>query len=103
MKKTANVRVRMTPSEESMIRQNAGSRGASGFIRRCLLDYQASGPALRDDIVAIRSELSAIGNNLNQIAKKLNSGHELAGELYTEIEALPELRGKLNAILSRVT
>ncbi|MBS1035563.1 plasmid mobilization relaxosome protein MobC [Gluconobacter cerinus] len=49
---------------------------------------------------AIRRELSAIGNNINQIARHLNSGKD--AELTEEIkESLQDMRHDLKRVLKK--
>lgn len=85
-KKTASVRVRMTPEEQARFQAQAGGN-LSSWMRRAALDAAIiDGPHLHADLLDLRTmlastnrELVAHGRNLNQIAKRVNSGEQAAG------------------------
>lgn len=85
-KKTAAVRVRMTPDEQARFQGHSGGN-LSSWMRRAALDAAISGgPHLHADLLDLVSllastnrELVAHGRNLNQIAKRVNSGEQAAG------------------------
>ena len=55
-------------------------KNLSNFFRFICNEYRAlgkNGTDLLNEIIKIRHELSAIGNNLNQIAKKINQNNNL--------------------------
>lgn len=82
-RRTSGLRVQLTPSEHAAIEAAAENTGASTseFVRkRCLDGIHAAGrvAAVRrsPEIVRLIYELSAIGNNLNQIARIANTRRE---------------------------
>ncbi|MDL2170838.1 plasmid mobilization relaxosome protein MobC [Asaia sp. HumB] len=60
----------------------------------------AGGSLIAEELLALRQELSAIGNNLNQIARRLNNGEQVP------VSSLPEdiddLKVRINRVLGRV-
>jgi predicted metalloprotease with PDZ domain len=77
------LQVRLTPKESEKINNkfsNSTSRNLSDFVRKILLDkpitIKTRNQSLDDfmkEMMALRSELNAIGNNYNQVVKRLNS------------------------------
>ena len=69
----------------------------SGFARAVLLNEKAGGSLISDELLLLRRELSAIGNNLNQIAKRSNSGEsvEISGILKTISDTQNNINKKL--------
>ena len=77
------LQVRLTPKESEKINNkfsNSTSRNLSDFVRKILLDkpitIKTRNQSLDDfmkEMVALRSELNAIGNNYNQVVKRLHS------------------------------
>ena len=69
--------VRMNAKEYERIRKESQSTGKSvpELLREA---YFSSAPRKvlmnREDVVTLRKDLSRIGNNINQVAKKVNSG-----------------------------
>ena len=52
------------------------------------------------DVVQIRRELSALGNNVNQIAHHMNAGGDVREEeIAAALDDLAELRGRLRRLL----
>lgn len=85
-KKTAAVRVRMTPTELERFKSKAGGNLAGWMRRSCMDAAIKNGPHLHADMLALcqlleatNSELVAHGRNLNQIAKRVNSGGNASG------------------------
>ncbi|WP_249207883.1 MobC family plasmid mobilization relaxosome protein [Gluconobacter cerinus] len=72
----------------------------SELCRLSLYDYMHNGNQIGPQLNAIRRELSAIGNNINQIARHLNSGKD--AELTEEIkESLQDMRHDLKRVLKK--
>jgi predicted metalloprotease with PDZ domain len=81
--RTKLLQVRLTPKESEKINNkfsNSTSRNLSDFVRKILLDkpitFKIRNQSLDEfmkEMVALRSELSAIGNNYNQVVKRLHS------------------------------
>ena len=74
-KRTINFNIRLTKSEHDQLKKLAGGKRLANFIRdKCLLDTTE----LTTEIIIksdpkLLQQLAMIGNNLNQIAKNLNS------------------------------
>ncbi len=69
--------VRMSPTEYQQIQKESEASGKS--IPKLLRDSYFGKPPVRvlmnqKDVAILRKDLSRIGNNLNQIARKLNAG-----------------------------
>ena len=52
---------------------------ASAFVRKCVMGTELR-PRPPDTYAALLRELSAIGNNINQLARVANSTHEVTPE-----------------------
>lgn len=93
--RTERVDVRLTPAEAQALAERAAAFGASvsDFVRLRALGADAAAPVRRrmpEDAAAAVRQLSAIGNNLNQIARFAHS-HDLVPPANLE-RALLELR-----------
>ncbi|MCF6221741.1 MAG: plasmid mobilization relaxosome protein MobC [Robiginitomaculum sp.] len=81
MSKTVSLSFRFNPAEKAALYKLAEQRGvsASVIVRRLVREAVFHGPTFFGDelseIYKLRRELSAIGNNLNQIARRVHSGH----------------------------
>jgi len=71
--RTANIRIRLRPSEYDRLKAFAGGN-ISGYSRSVVLDHMAGGSSIAGELLALRTEIGKIGNNINQIAKHLNEG-----------------------------
>ena len=88
-------------SEElkAAVAEFAEARGVSSseVIRRVLDEAVGEGPSFFPDetgaLLGVRSELKAIGRNLNQVARKVNSG---------EVKIEPLRSDELKAVMARV-
>jgi hypothetical protein len=83
----------LTPSERSELQSAAVQQGAtiSAYARELLFRSSAmivAGTRRNPEAVALMRELNAIGNNLNQLARHLNSTGQLRdwGELRAALE-----------------
>lgn len=92
--RTAKVTVQLTPSERTELEEAAAGQGApnlSTYTRELLFRRSAAIVAAtrrNPEAKALMRELNAIGNNLNQLARHLNSTGELRdwGELREALE-----------------
>lgn len=98
--KTETLHIRVRPDEQARIKRKAGTRRVSDWCRRVLLNEMAGGNLIAEELLALRQELSAIGNNLNQIARRLNGGEQV------HVSSLPkdidDLKARINRVLGRV-
>ena len=98
--KTETLHIRVKPEERERLKTAAGTRRLSVWCRKVLLNELAGGASIAEELLALRRELSAIGNNLNQIARRLNTGEQV------DIAALPAdidtLKARINRALRRV-
>jgi hypothetical protein len=71
----------LTPAEDLSVAMNAAAAGISRaeYQRRRLLGQSVTPPPARAD-AAVIAELQRHGNNLNQIARDVNSGREYRGD-----------------------
>jgi hypothetical protein len=74
-KRASPVKVRLNEAENEIVKRKAQQAGLSvnAFIKCQILD-KSYDPHLRRALLAIKRELTAQGNNLNQIARLGNSG-----------------------------
>ncbi len=69
--------VRLSPSEYSRIQKDSKTSGKSipELLRESYFDKPSTKVLMnKDDLAVLRKDLNRIGNNLNQVARRLNSG-----------------------------
>jgi len=103
--------IRLTPDELKTIsgnHQRTTSRELSAFARKRLLEepltYYTRNASLDEglqELVQLRKELNAIGNNLNQQTKKLNS-FTVAPGLSVMVESIKTVREQVNKQLTEI-
>jgi len=98
--RTETLHIRVRPDEQARIKRKAGTRRVSDWCRRVLLNEMAGGSLIAEELLALRQELSALGNNVNQIARRLNTGEQVS------VSSLPQdiddLKSRINYMLGRV-
>ena len=103
MKETRNciLKFRATEEEKDRIikKVDASDLSISEYLRRCALEKQIVAVNGLDDVVR---ELRAIGNNLNQITRAVNSGYIQAVNLQETEEVLGQLWQSLNSLQQSV-
>jgi hypothetical protein len=86
----------LTPEEDLLVAMNAAAAGLTRaeYQRRSLLGQSIIPPPARAD-VKLLSELSALGNNANQLSHHMNAGRrftdaweDIAGQIYTTIDRI---------------
>lgn len=108
IEKSERITVRLTPGEEEWIVKKAEKAGVSKsrYIRKVTLCelpqsdnpfYEKDRPMnLKNGITHAKmmrifnTDISQIGNNLNQIARRLNSGEEVDDEMLKEVKQMRE-------------
>ena len=96
LRKSRHISLRLTETEYEVYKEFARRGGftLSELIRRFLtngkVSYQMPIVADMPQLKEITAQLAAIGNNLNQIARYLNSGGLLTDELKNDINARVE-------------
>lgn len=77
--RTVSVVIRMTPEEKSTVQKNAKDSHSTlaRYIRESALGRTNPLPAIN---IEDRVALARVGNNLNQLARKLNSGDRVSAE-----------------------
>jgi hypothetical protein len=103
--RTRHLTIRLSPDERTEIDDDARRAGltAGSHARNVLLDAPAPRqvrrpPIERQEVVRLIGQLGYIGNNLNQIARALNSGDE--ADQQALIQALTDLRSLRDAALT---
>ena len=98
-----HIQIRLTDTEFNDIKARAGELGTSTFLRQLALEQKIEQPKpkAKKIIHAADPELvrhvAWIGNNINQIAKRLNIGNKIDNELLmTLIKIQADLDTKLN-------
>lgn len=104
-KRNVGIFFKVTQAEKELLerkREDAGIRNMSAYLRKMCLDGYIIHLQLKE-LKWISSHLAHIGNNINQIAAKVNSGGSLAEGEFTECKAeFEEMRaayGKMVGIL----
>ena len=97
-KRTSAILVRLSEAEHTYLKRQAANAGLKmePFIRKLIMgaDIQPRPP---DNIAQLIREINYIGNNINQIAKKVNTESrvsqtqldevfQLLGEIYREVK-----------------
>ncbi|MFT8912952.1 plasmid mobilization relaxosome protein MobC [Zymomonas mobilis] len=67
-------KIRLNDTEYERIKMLYGDQQMAPTARKILLDHIAGGSSVSSELRLLREEVSRIGNNVNQIAKALNSG-----------------------------
>lgn len=97
--------VRMTDVEKETIKRRAAAYGmkVSDFARTVLLSELKEPPPPRTDPAAVRAlafELSKVGTNLNQIAKRANEAAKIGGD--KELAALMAMQTELRGLTDMI-
>ena len=95
------LKFRATEEEKDRIMKkvDASDLSISEYLRRCALDKPV---IVMEGVDQIAYELRAIGNNLNQIARAVNSGYIQAVNLQETEEVLGQLWQSLNSLQQSV-
>ena len=95
------MKFRATEEEKDRIMKkvDASDLSISEYLRRCALDKKIVAVNGLDDVAR---ELRAIGNNLNQITRAVNSGYIQAVNLQETEEVLGQLWQLLNSLQQSV-
>lgn len=98
MTKTEILKFRVTPEEKEIITQKALSsyRLVSRYLRDCALEKQITVINGADNVA---EELRRIDNNVNQIARAVNSGYITEANLTETREELRAIWQSLNSLL----
>jgi len=97
--------VRMTDAEKETIKRRAAGYGmkVSDFARTVLLSNLKEPTPSRTDPAAIRAlmfELSKVGTNLNQLARRANEAAKIGGE--KELVMLTAMEAEVRAVAERI-
>ena len=95
------MKFRATEEEKDRIinKVDASDLSISEYLRRCALDKPV---IVMEGVDQIAYELRAIGNNLNQITRAVNSGYVQAVNLQETEEVLGQLWQSLNSLQQSV-
>lgn len=95
------MKFRATEEEKDRIMKkvDASDLSISEYLRRCALDKPV---IVMEGVDQIAYELRAIGNNLNQITRAVNSGYIQAVNLQETEEVLGQLWQSLNSLQQSV-
>jgi hypothetical protein len=95
------LKFRATEEEKDRIMKkvDASDLSISEYLRRCALDKPV---IVIEGVNQIANELRAIGNNLNQITRAVNSGYIQAVNLQETEEVLGQLWQSLNSLQQSV-
>lgn len=98
MTKTEILKFRVTPEEKQIITHKALSsyRLISQYLRDCALEKEITVINGADNVA---DELGRIGNNVNQIARAVNSGYATEVNLMETREELRAIWQSLNSLL----
>ena len=99
------VSVRLTRAEKETLKERADAYGMSlsDFARTVMLSGLKEPPPPRTDPAALRLlafELSKVGTNLNQLAKRANEAHQISAD--KERRTLLEMESALTALTAQI-
>ena len=99
--KTEIISTRVTPEQREIIEEKAYSayRTPSMYLRDCALDKKI---VVVKGVDEVANELRKIGNNLNQIAREVNSGYLYEVNLTATREELKRIWQSLNSLTQEV-
>ena len=99
--KTEIISTRVTPEQREIIEEKAYSsyRTPSMYLRDCALDKKI---VVVKGVDEVANELRKIGNNLNQIAREVNSGYLYEVNLTATREELKRIWQLLNSLTQEV-
>jgi len=104
-KRYKRVEIHLTEEEHRHLKKQVSYTGLSteSFIRSLIMGLTLY-PRPPDEYAEIRRQLAAIGNNINQIAKRLNeSGRAYDTDLAEILEKQKQLWGLANKILMKLS
>jgi hypothetical protein len=83
IKRTKILRVRLSFIEHATIKRKAteSGRNLSRFVREVALGYDVKPKRFSEEQKMLYRTLAGMANNLNQVAKRYNSGHFMQAEL----------------------
>ena len=86
-KRTISILFRLNEQENQIFRTQVALSGYSAqeYMRRRLIEDQIIKPRPAGEMAEIRRELSAIGNNVNQVARKVNSTGQVSTEDFQKV------------------
>ena len=86
-KRTISILFRLNEQENQFFREQVAMSGYSAqeYMRRRLIEDQVIKPRPAGEMAEIRRELSAIGNNVNQVARKVNSTGQVSTEDFQKV------------------
>lgn len=98
--RTCRVEIRLSPLELEAVGRHslaAGFHQLAPYLRAVgTLGILAENPnSVRRALVTAQGQLSRIGNNLNQIARRVNAGHPLDDEIHLSLLQIAELAESL--------
>ena len=107
MSRKRYIQIRLTDEEMTEIKKRAASKNTSTFLRQLALSQPIPTPppppqtkeVLHKADPELIRQINWIGNNINQIAKQLNSGTELSNAV---LIALLNLQTSLDETVQRV-
>ncbi|WP_170211086.1 plasmid mobilization protein [Neokomagataea tanensis] len=100
--KINSVHFRISDSELKTIKQHAEKRKlkTSQYIRNICLNDVAGGSFIADELLELRKSISPIGNNINQLAHRANSGETV--DISSLVDIIHTLQKDINQKLKRV-
>ena len=100
-----HIQIRLTDAEFDEIKIRAGELGTSTFLRRLALSQKIEQPKKKAKKIIHTADpelvrhVAWIGNNINQIAKRLNLGSHVDNEI---LMTLVKIQADLDAELQRI-
>lgn len=88
-------KIRLNDIEYERIKMLYGDQQMAPTARKILLNHVAGGSTVSNELKALREEVARIGNNVNQIAKALNS-HEKS-----DVSELPDYIYKIRKMINK--
>ncbi|MBS0980820.1 plasmid mobilization protein [Acetobacter thailandicus] len=107
MIKNTDIHIRLSSDEKQILKdyvEKSGHNHISLFFKFITNEYMAldkSGFELIENLTSLRREINSIGNNLNQISKRINSNSEYE-DISNELREIKIINNKLNKHLKKI-
>jgi len=107
MIKNTDIHIRLSSNEKNRLKdyvEKTGHNHISLFFKFITNEYMSlnkSGFELIENLTSLRREINSIGNNLNQISKRINSSDEYE-DISNELREIKLINNKLNKHLKQI-
>lgn len=108
MIKNTDIHIRLSSDEKQILKDYANKTGHKHisllfkYVVNQNIALGKNGFELIENLTSLRKEINSIGNNLNQIAKKLNSDNSEYSEISEELKEIKIINNRLNKHIKQI-